>query len=427
MVVEEHPPVSAGELQARLALRSLCHRSFGPGGKGEAERPSGGEGDAHAEAEAAGAHEDEHHDDHAPSGISLFQKKLCAEMEEVLKSGLARRMERLTSHLHTIANSDSNGAKAGAADEPIADDPKLKPLHDALAKALRSADEFAKAPELVYGPTFRQRRFTDPPEQHTMDVVQENSAMKVTLGNLQQNVLKREKQIACLQTQIETAQAYHKDQVKDSEKLGFSASGAAPEGDCSMMDDAALAKFHADSVARRREHVDELAKELTRMKAQASYYQDVHKQQQKYIRSIDQPTVHYNVFRETGGGFQQHLTRRSRTLPEQRRKMEYVPRLARHPAGEVFLEPPPPPPVGDDKLEVWNVGCSVANPYVVDSWPFEPNVQAQRAPEDPFMPALTEETKEDLEDELRGFRNPFRAGARLSRDEDDMPSTSRSL
>ena len=47
----------------------------------------------------------------------------------------------------------------------------------------------------------------------------------------------------------------------------------------------------------------------------------------------------------------------------------------------------------------------VANPYVCDSWPFEPNVLAKRTPQESAMPTFEEETEEELREAERGLRS----------------------
>jgi len=74
--------------------------------------------------------------------------------------------------------------------------------------------------------------------------------------------------------------------------------------------------------------------------------------------------------------------------------------LRRHPAGIVFTAPPPCPD-DDDYGDLWDVSNGAgANPYVVDSWPMEPNGLAQRCPRNvPFGENVMEESSED-EDSL---------------------------
>ena len=51
--------------------------------------------------------------------------------------------------------------------------------------------------------------------------------------------------------------------------------------------------------------------------------------------------------------------------------------------------------------ELWDVGCGAgANPYVVDSWPMEPNVLAAKCNKNtPFGEGIAEETEQDLDDD----------------------------
>merc|ERR1712060_733776 len=82
--------------------------------------------------------------------------------------------------------------------------------------------------------------------------------------------------------------------------------------------------------------------------------------------------------------------------------------LSRHPAGCIWLMPQPLPMMEEEKLEGWDVGTAIANPYVCDSWPFEPNVMASRCPKEAYLQPFVEETKEDLDDEKMRLVKPFR-------------------
>merc|ERR1719419_1245441 len=78
------------------------------------------------------------------------------------------------------------------------------------------------------------------------------------------------------------------------------------------------------------------------------------------------------------------IAKRQRAFFMQSEKMgqEGLHLMKRHPAGEVFLAPPPVCLEGDDedcRNPPWDVGSSHINPYAIDSWPFEPNVLAQKA------------------------------------------------
>merc|ERR1712137_844726 len=86
-------------------------------------------------------------------------------------------------------------------------------------------------------------------------------------------------------------------------------------------------------------------------------------------------------------------------------------RLNKFPAGDVFLVPQPLPMDEEKGSDPWDVGTSIANPYEVDSWPFEPNVLARRTPKEAPMgdaASVAEETLEDLMEAQRPSRtNPF--------------------
>lgn len=86
--------------------------------------------------------------------------------------------------------------------------------------------------------------------------------------------------------------------------------------------------------------------------------------------------------------------------------------IKNHPCGEVFVAPMPTP-MGDDLPKVWDVGNAIANPYVCDSWPFEPNFLARRTPQEMLMAPCAEETEDDILEEEGKRRNPFRPGFAL--------------
>eukprot|EP00397_Hematodinium_sp_SG-2012_P010815 GEMP01010940.1.p1 GENE.GEMP01010940.1~~GEMP01010940.1.p1 ORF type:complete len:404 (-),score=78.21 GEMP01010940.1:2040-3251(-) len=75
--------------------------------------------------------------------------------------------------------------------------------------------------------------------------------------------------------------------------------------------------------------------------------------------------------------------------------------LRRHPAGILFTAPTPYPE-DDDYGDLWDVSNGAgANPYVVDSWPMEPNGLAQRCPKNvPFGENVVEESDESDYDSL---------------------------
>lgn len=80
--------------------------------------------------------------------------------------------------------------------------------------------------------------------------------------------------------------------------------------------------------------------------------------------------------------------------------------LRRHPCGEVFQAVPPATEhieEDDNDLDYrgngWNVGTSHCNPYKVDSWPFQPNVLAQRTSKDAFLPPCEDGSDSESSDD----------------------------
>jgi hypothetical protein len=74
-------------------------------------------------------------------------------------------------------------------------------------------------------------------------------------------------------------------------------------------------------------------------------------------------------------------------------------RVRKHPAGDLFLAPAPV--VLDDDISEgaqkpqWDVGTAELNPYTIDSWPFEPNVLAQRCTHESAFQSIDEGDDED--------------------------------
>merc|ERR1712194_507264 len=112
---------------------------------------------------------------------------------------------------------------------------------------------------------------------------------------------------------------------------------------------------------------EQLLTDVERAKSEAKRYQALAKQQHAFLLQTEA------VFRRTG--------------------KEQIHQFS---AGDIFLMPQPLPMDEDDNVEEWDIGTAVANPYVVDSFPFEPNVPARRSSQECPMDELREETFEDL-------------------------------
>lgn len=346
---------------------------------------------------------------------SKLHQAMRKEVDEVLKSGLMRRLKALERKVQDACRNGAiqgSGAKIDVKAQPITPLSTKSPaaqsmtvqtgvdsrLSFAVAKALRDATRCAKPPPKAFGPTERQAELLDPPEK-AEDVVLESVTMKSTLKTLDKHVASRERQILSLQEQLVTCHKLYEEQKQQADLISGNlrlVQGPNPD----------FQKVQEERIARREARVSMLTLNLEQTAQQAIRHHKLAKLQRAFI-------LQHERVADSGG-----------------REV-----LNRHPAGEIALVLQPPP-MDDEKLEVWDVGTAIANPYTVDSWPFEPNVLAKRAPQEPSMQPFAEETLEDILEEQRGFRNPFKGRGLNLRlpgrdDEDDrypgQTETSRSL
>jgi len=392
-------PTSAEELQARLALRALWSPT-----------------------QAGSCPEDTTSvDDSAPSR-STFHRQMRAEVDEVLKASLSRRVGRLQKKVGRLIEASTNGSvgqenispksaangssPSGAPSVSVSEmevqtnvtgqtvPPNL--LAEKFEKAFTHAIRSTWAPTKKWGPSRRQNNYQDPPEKEEK-LEKEATTLRNTLSCLNQNIPNRERQIASLKGQLAVVKIHVK---QEEEKVA-----ERDEILRAVKDPSKLVSVHATHMKNQKQEVEDLDRELVSAKAEAKRYQALVKQQHAFFMQAD------TIYCRSGVG-----------------------RLHRFPSGEVFLVPQPLP-MDDDKAESWDVGTSIANPYEVDSWPFEPNVLARRSPKECPMDNVPEETLEDLLEAQRpGRTNPFRGhGLNLRNlsnedgDGDGPTATSRSL
>lgn len=217
----------------------------------------------------------------------------------------------------------------------------------------------------VYGPSHLQETYPDPPEKDE-DIVEEAQTLKLTLDCLDQNIQSRMRQVRSLQSQVATCNEMCRSVEEKVQSFC--------QREQRLKDDpSGIQAAHVEELGRRRRQVQDLMSQLNKSRAQAKRYESLFKQQRRYLRQNEHVSM----------------------MPGQSH-------LLKHAAGEVALVPQPPALEGDDRPEVWDVGTAVANPYVVDSWPFEPNVLARRTfQQDPPMEPFREETPQDLLNEER--------------------------
>jgi len=376
--------LSAEELQARLAIRALWRSDKDSADDGGAD---GGSARGKEQSGLGGDTE---------QGTSLLHRQLRAEVEGALKGSLQRRLERLERKIKLLC--DDGGAAAstdGGSPQPSAGAPQskvdeapesLRPLAKAIDAALTAASLCVKPPAKAFAPSRRQSHYADPPEKRD-DIVQESFTMKVTLSNLKKILSSRHRQTVALREQLGTCEEMLRECAARTEAVtGSSRELAADPGQ--------LEQTFRDQLRRRRARVAELAGNVANSQDQVKHYTALAQQQRAFFLQSERIAV-------SGG----------------------QDAIRRHPAGIVVLVPQPQS-LQDEKPESWDVGSAIANPYICDSWPFEPNVLAQTAPKECSMSSWQEETEEDLREESR--RASLRPGAlrlRLSLpgrgDEDD--------
>jgi len=338
---------TANEVQARLALRAL----WPPPGKAT-------DGDNGTD---------------PPTGhVSKLQRQLRAEMEDVLQASLQRRLKRIEQKVNVLCSDGgvnmsssptpsvaASGVPLGSSVAVQTEDPQAaQRLVTVLERTLKPAEAKQKA----YGPSGRQSRLLDPSEEKVDGPVNENKCIKNSLDELDRNLNSRERQIEALSRQLETCRSMY----KEKEDATMAAAEVLRE---LVHHPAAAPKIHEERVRKLRQRVAELRQNLDRSQEKAVHYQSLSQQQRRYYLQNER------IGLSNAGD-----------------------RVQRHPAGDIFLVPQPPP-MGDAKPEVFDIGTAIANPYICDSWPFEPNVLAQRTSKEATLPACIEEMKEDLRDD----------------------------
>merc|ERR1719235_1939115 len=205
----------------------------------------------------------------------------------------------------------------------------------------------------------RQNAFAEPQEKEE-PIRKETFTMKSSLEALREILANREKQISSLQAQVDVCEASVKRETETCKKMDDTLESLKENR-------ANVQEVYSDLAAKRLADRDQLKAECSKMKADAKRYEALAKSQHAFFLQTEA------IFQRTGQE-----------------------KIQRFPAGDVFVMPQPLPLDEDEKGEEWDIGTAVANPYVVDSWPFEPNVLARRCQHEQSLEEVTEETFEDL-------------------------------
>lgn len=315
---------------------------------------------------------------------SLLRQLLEQEVSESLKHGLMGRLDALEQEVMEALKKDPYKPIPQAVAPPVIPPaPTMKPLPGSRESAVQTAQptkfeksipaqedlgfdsikEVPKVPEKNFGPTKLQRTLPKPKETPA-PLVPETVALKQSLAVVQQQLGSRDRQTAELQKQLKECRQALSDQTRistasqDRLRHLLEAPARAPQA-------------QTEEITRLQQRISTLSSRLANAKSGETYWSVVARRQRAFF------------------------------LQSEQHGPEAMQLLNRHPCGTVFVAPPPILGDAGDMGPAWDVGTSFANPYVCDSWPFEPNVLAKRTPQDPIMQPLEEDpqAEDEVDDE----------------------------
>mmetsp|Transcript_96214 Transcript_96214/g.200993 ORF Transcript_96214/g.200993 Transcript_96214/m.200993 type:complete len:559 (-) Transcript_96214:180-1856(-) len=322
-------------------------------------------------------------DDEEVHEVANLRNAACAN-EAVSRSMATSGSETRTPHSSNRSASSTKSmlpeelaAPPGAAGPP----PAPPPMEPAPVMEVGCASSSASCSRqdtdgrlLEFGPTERQLDLSEPPER-SFPSVDEEISRNNSVATVTKILHKRDVQTTELHRQLREARQQLWQQT-------IEARTASSRLHDLLTDPSKAPQAQADALERLKTEASELSHQLADARDQAKQWKTMAKQQRAYL------------------------------IQEQRIGQEGVMLLKRHPAGEIFLLPPPVPVsmVEDDQSydgPGWDVGTSHCNPYKVDSWPFEPNVLAQRASREPGLHTFSEGEDEDYEESDEEFEKHF--------------------
>mmetsp|Transcript_33326 Transcript_33326/g.61098 ORF Transcript_33326/g.61098 Transcript_33326/m.61098 type:complete len:388 (-) Transcript_33326:58-1221(-) len=309
-------------------------------------------------------------------GPSPFLRAVRDEIDAVLSESLNRRLKALEKKKPPVANGSRMLAKAAepqgvkvlrptAVQEVQTEGLSLQTqlrLQDAVASAVTHASRVSLKPVKAFGPSKIQHKATEPPEKREA-MVKECETLRDTLSTLGRSVSSRIKQIESLKQQLALCTQQCGEREEEAKKAADMLSRL-------KTDRSSHADVRQQRLKKRRQRVLELRANLKEAQEQEVRYKGLAQHQRAFFVQSERISL--------AGG------------------LEVV---AHSPCGEIFL-PPPPPEIGDQEPSLmWDIGTQIANPYVVDSWPFEPNCLARRTAHESAEAPILEAEEEDEEDE----------------------------
>lgn len=338
--------------------------------------------------------EDDEEEEEAPPIYSSYR----AEIDETLRRSLLQRTESIKQQVAVLT---SGAPPPSRASQPVVSSKASQPiisdaLQQAAVKALREACLAARPVSKNFGPTRRQSLQVDPPEPDE-EVHGEGATLSTTLESLERNIGSRRKQIASLRQQADVVKQLCGERETEV--------GKSNERHRQLQDGGLnLQREHAQILERLRSEIKELSHSMEKENSDAARLEKLARQQTRFFVQSKQ------IARIPGG---ESVAQRSQ-------------------AGELATVPMPPPLADEPEHDKYDVGTAEANPYVVDSWPFEANVLKTRTSKEVPMPPLKEETVREMQDEMmrQAYRCtglPVRDDESEDEDDDLGPTTARSM
>uniref|UniRef100_A0A7S1FKN0 Uncharacterized protein n=1 Tax=Noctiluca scintillans TaxID=2966 RepID=A0A7S1FKN0_NOCSC len=280
---------------------------------------------------------------------SSFHRALRDEVDTVLQAGLNKRLARLQRKVNDLLKDGAledirTSGVSEVSNGTQTDDPRAAWL---FPQQTRTRKSFPR--KMSFGPSKRQLNLEEPHEKSGA-IVEQGVTLRASLSSLKQNLNSRQRQIAALTSQLAVCNQLTAERGRVAARVANECDSLAAGGDVELA--------HQGKVSRLKKRVEDLLSCLDDTRSKATYYQTLSRQQRAFF------------------------------LQSERLETQRV----SSPAGELFLEPQPPSV--EEVVEPWDVGSSIANPYICDSWPFEPNVLAQRTYIEFPMNCVTEETGE---------------------------------